>query len=63
MGKQLNIVKKLLNLKKLIYIFKYKIDINQISIKPSDKYAYFFNLEEKYDPKEKKSKKFFIYNK
>ena len=48
---------------KIIYIFKYKIKIDQISISASDNFAYFFNLEEKYDPNEKKSKKFFIYNK
>ena len=62
-GKRIKYCKETFKFEKLIYIFKYKIDINQISIKPSDKYAYFFNLEEKYDPKEKKSKKFFIYNK
>ena len=48
---------------KIIYIYKYNIEINGISISPSDNFAYFFNLEEKYDPNEKKSKKFFIYNK
>ena len=48
---------------KIIYIFKYPIKIGQISIDKSKNFAYFFNLEEKYDPKKKKSKKFFIYNK
>ena len=62
-GKRIKYCKETFKFEKLIYIHKYKIDVNQISIKPSDNFAYFFNLEEKYDPKQKKSKKFFIYNK
>jgi len=48
---------------KLIYIFGYKINIAQISMKKSDNFAYFFTLDEKVEAKGKKSKKFFIYNK
>ena len=49
---------------KIIYIYNYQFKINQVSISPSDNFAYFFNLEEKNVPKEKKLKSFlFIINK
>ena len=48
---------------KIIYIYKYSIRVSKISISPYDNYTYFFYLEQKYDPKERKTKKFFIYNK
>ena len=62
-GKTIKHCKKSFIFEKLISIYNYKIQVDQITISPNDKFAYFFNLDERYDPKEKKYKKFFIYNK
>ena len=62
-GKTMKYCNEYFKFEKLIYIFGYKINIAQISIKKSDNFAYFFTLDEKVEAKGKKSKKFFIYNK
>ena len=62
-GKTTEYCNEYFTFEKIIYIYKYPIKIDQLSINAFNNFAYFFNLVERYDPKEKKSKKYFIYNK
>ena len=62
-GKKIKECNEYFIFEKIIYIYKYNIRVNQVLISSSDKFVYFFNLEEKYDPNENRMKKFFIYNK
>ena len=62
-GKRIKYCNQYFKFEKLIYIYRYQIKIDKVSINKFDNHAYFFTLSEKIESKGKKSKKFFIHNK